>query len=51
MDFFDPANKDDFIFISGSKMRKFARDGEDPPVGFMCPSGWKVVSNFYQSKK
>ncbi|EDQ90282.1 uncharacterized protein MONBRDRAFT_20656 [Monosiga brevicollis MX1] len=49
MDFFDPSKKDDFLFISGSKMRKFAREGEDPPSGFMCPSGWKVVSEFYQS--
>eukprot|EP00730_Choanoeca_flexa_P003154 TRINITY_DN1130_c0_g1_i1.p1 TRINITY_DN1130_c0_g1~~TRINITY_DN1130_c0_g1_i1.p1 ORF type:complete len:608 (+),score=178.81 TRINITY_DN1130_c0_g1_i1:70-1893(+) len=49
MDFFDPAQKDDFLFISGSKMRKFAREGEDPPKGFMCPSGWKVVSGYYQS--
>jgi len=49
MDFFDPTKADDFIFISGSKMRKFARNGEDPPSGFMCPSGWKVVSEHYQS--
>ena len=50
MDFFDPAQADKFQFISGSKMRKFARDGEEPPSGFMCPSGWKIVSEFYQNK-
>jgi 3'-phosphoadenosine 5'-phosphosulfate synthase len=51
MEFFDPKRADDFVFISGSKMRKFARDGEEPPTGFMCPTGWKVVSDYYQSLK
>jgi 3'-phosphoadenosine 5'-phosphosulfate synthase len=51
MDFFDPAQADKFMSISGSKMRKFARDGETPPDGFMCPTGWKVVSDYYQSLK
>jgi len=50
MDFFNPDKKEDFMFISGTKMRKFARTGEDPPNGFMCPSGWKIVSGFYQEK-
>lgn len=49
MDFFDPEKKEDFIFISGTKMRKFARDGVEPPKGFMAPKAWQVVSNFYQS--
>eukprot|EP00049_Salpingoeca_infusionum_P017636 m.353831 g.353831 ORF g.353831 m.353831 type:complete len:608 (+) comp16840_c0_seq1:150-1973(+) len=49
MDFFDPTKAEDFLFISGSKMRKLARDQEDPPSGFMCPSGWKVVSGYYSS--
>ena len=42
MDFFDPEKKDDFIFISGTKMRKFAREGVNPPDGFMPPKAWKV---------
>ncbi|EGD83518.1 bifunctional 3'-phosphoadenosine 5'-phosphosulfate synthase [Salpingoeca rosetta] len=50
MDFFDPAKAEDFEFISGSKMRKLAREGQNPPDGFMCPSGWKVVSTFYQER-
>jgi 3'-phosphoadenosine 5'-phosphosulfate synthase len=50
MDFFDPERADEFMFISGTKMRKYAKSGETPPVGFMCPSGWKVVSEFYQNK-
>jgi len=49
MDFFDETKASDFMFISGTKMRKFARTGEMPPDGFMCPTGWKVVSDYYQS--
>ena len=51
MDFFDPEKKEDFLFISGTKMRGLARSGEDPPEGFMAPSAWKVMSDFYQSLK
>jgi len=49
MDFFDPEKKEDFMFISGTKMRKFARDGIEPPKGFMAPKAWSVVSQYYQS--
>lgn len=35
MDFYDPERKDDFLFISGTKMRALARAGETPPEGFM----------------
>ena len=44
MEFYDPDRHDDFIFISGTKMRKLARDGETPPDGFMAPKAWKVCS-------
>jgi len=50
MNFFDPARADDFVKISGSKMRKFAREGVTPPDGYMCPTGWTVVANFYKEK-
>lgn len=49
MAFFDPTRPDDFIFISGTKMRNFAKNGESPPDGFMCPGGWKVLVDYYQS--
>jgi len=49
MDFFDPEKKDDFLFISGTKMRALARSGEDPPSGFMAPKAWKIMVNYYQS--
>eukprot|EP00112_Aurelia_sp_Birch-Aquarium-sp1_P004125 Seg1469.5 transcript_id=Seg1469.5/GoldUCD/mRNA.D3Y31 product="Bifunctional 3'-phosphoadenosine 5'-phosphosulfate synthase 1" protein_id=Seg1469.5/GoldUCD/D3Y31 len=50
MEFFDPSHKEDFDFISGTRMRKLARAGEEPPNGFMAPSAWKIISEFYQSK-
>ena len=42
MDFYDADKKEDYEFISGTKMRKLARDGETPPDGFMAPKAWKV---------
>ena len=49
MDFFDPSKKEDFEFISGTKMRAMARNGETPPDGFMAPKAWKVMCDYYQS--
>ncbi|CAB4265595.1 unnamed protein product [Prunus armeniaca] len=49
MAFFDPSRAKDFLFISGTKMRAFAKSGESPPDGFMCPGGWKVLVNYYES--
>ena len=37
MAFFDPHRKEDFDFISGTRMRGLARSGEAPPEGFMAP--------------
>ena len=39
--------KENFDFISGSKMRQMARDGETPPPGFMSPAGWEVLKAYY----
>ncbi|XP_077246516.1 ATP sulfurylase 2-like [Tasmannia lanceolata] len=49
MAFFDPSRAQDFLFISGTKMRTYARTGENPPEGFMCPGGWNVLVNYYKS--
>ncbi|NXD15291.1 PAPS2 synthase, partial [Nothocercus nigrocapillus] len=49
MDFYDPKRHDEFDFISGTRMRKLAREGEDPPDGFMAPKAWKVLTEYYQS--
>jgi 3'-phosphoadenosine 5'-phosphosulfate synthase len=51
MDFFDPDKKDDFIFISGTKMRAMAKANENPPDGFMSPKAWAVMVAYYQSIK
>jgi 3'-phosphoadenosine 5'-phosphosulfate synthase len=42
-------NKDDFDFISGSRMRQMAKDGEMLPPGFMSEKGWEVLSAYYKS--
>ncbi|KAL1131509.1 hypothetical protein AAG570_011126 [Ranatra chinensis] len=49
MDYFDPGRKEDFEFISGTKMRHLARTGAYPPDGFMAPSAWTVLANYYKS--
>ncbi|KAG0460999.1 hypothetical protein HPP92_021296 [Vanilla planifolia] len=49
MAFFDPSRPQDFQFISGTKMRNLAKNREDPPDGFMCPGGWKVLVDYYDS--
>lgn len=49
MDFYDPEHKDDFLFISGTKMRALARAGETPPDGFMALKAWQVLVEYYQS--
>ncbi|KFV69222.1 Bifunctional 3'-phosphoadenosine 5'-phosphosulfate synthase 2, partial [Dryobates pubescens] len=46
MDFYE---HEDFDFISGTRMRKLAREGADPPEGFMAPKAWKVLTEYYQS--
>ncbi|KAK9140076.1 hypothetical protein Scep_009757 [Stephania cephalantha] len=49
MAFFDPSRPQDFLFISGTKMRTLAKNKESPPDGFMCPGGWKVLVDYYDS--
>ncbi|XVF38304.1 hypothetical protein REPUB_Repub20aG0089600 [Reevesia pubescens] len=49
MAFFDPSRAQDFLFISGTKMRTLAKNKENPPDGFMCPGGWKVLVEYYES--
>jgi len=49
MAFFEPKRKQDFDFISGTKMRALAKGGEEPPKGFMAPKAWKVLSEYYRS--
>lgn len=49
MDFYDPKRHNEFDFISGTRMRKLAREGENPPEGFMAPKAWKVLTDYYRS--
>jgi len=50
MDFYDPERHDEFLFISGTKMRGMARAGETPPDGFMAPKAWSIMVEYYQKK-
>jgi 3'-phosphoadenosine 5'-phosphosulfate synthase len=50
MAFYDPDRHDDFLFISGTKMRAMARAGDTPPDGFMAPSAWTVMCDYYKTK-
>ncbi|KAI4893557.1 hypothetical protein NFI96_021356, partial [Prochilodus magdalenae] len=49
MDFYDQERHEEFEFISGTKMRRLARSGENPPDGFMAPKAWKVLTEYYSS--
>lgn len=49
MSFFDRNRKEDFEFISGTKMRGLARSGATPPDGFMAPAAWRVLADYYNS--
>uniref|UniRef100_A0A8C5PEG1 3'-phosphoadenosine 5'-phosphosulfate synthase 2 n=1 Tax=Leptobrachium leishanense TaxID=445787 RepID=A0A8C5PEG1_9ANUR len=49
MEFYDKERHSEFDFISGTRMRKLAREGENPPDGFMAPLAWKVLTDYYCS--
>ncbi|XP_046452990.1 bifunctional 3'-phosphoadenosine 5'-phosphosulfate synthase 2-like [Daphnia pulex] len=49
MSFFDPERKQDFEFISGTRMRGLARAGESPPPGFMAEKAWDVLARYYRA--
>lgn len=40
---------EDFEFISGTRMRRLAREGQKPPEGFMAPKAWTVLVEYYKS--
>ncbi|XP_069836437.1 bifunctional 3'-phosphoadenosine 5'-phosphosulfate synthase 2 isoform X2 [Dendropsophus ebraccatus] len=49
MEFYDKERHSEFDFISGTRMRKLAREGQNPPDGFMAPKAWKVLTDYYCS--
>ena len=50
MSFVDPDRKEDFINISGTQMRRLAKEGSYPPSGFMAPKAWAVLADFYRQQ-
>ena len=48
MTFFDETRANEFVFISGTKMRKLARSGQKPPEGFMVPKAWNILAEYYK---
>lgn len=30
-------------------MLALAKNGEDPPEGFMAPKAWKIITKYYQT--
>ncbi|PAV91753.1 hypothetical protein WR25_09256 [Diploscapter pachys] len=49
MIFFDESRKEDFDFISGTRMRTLARTGQLPPDGFLVPAAWQILADYYKS--
>ncbi|KAI9581412.1 bifunctional 3'-phosphoadenosine 5'-phosphosulfate synthase isoform X1 [Glossina fuscipes] len=49
MAFFEPKRKENFEFISGTKMRTLAKTGSNPPIGFMEPKAWQILAEYYKS--
>ncbi|XP_012539498.1 bifunctional 3'-phosphoadenosine 5'-phosphosulfate synthase isoform X1 [Monomorium pharaonis] len=49
MSFLEAERHEDFVFISGTKMRNLAKNGEDPPEGFMAPKAWEIIVKYYQT--
>ncbi|XP_059507665.1 bifunctional 3'-phosphoadenosine 5'-phosphosulfate synthase 1 isoform X2 [Stegostoma tigrinum] len=49
MDYYDPEHHEDFDFISGTRMRKLAQEGVNPPEGFMAAKAWAVLTEYYKS--
>jgi len=51
MEFFNNCNKDNYLNISGTELRRIARDGLNLPENFMNEKGWEVLKNYYRNEK
>jgi 3'-phosphoadenosine 5'-phosphosulfate synthase len=51
MEYFNPNEKENFENISGTALRNLAKEGNQPPDGFMDQKGWEVLSIYYNSLK
>ncbi|KII62469.1 Bifunctional 3'-phosphoadenosine 5'-phosphosulfate synthase 2 [Thelohanellus kitauei] len=50
MEIYDPSRGEDFLFISGTMMRAYAKERVDPPDGFMSKKSWRIVADYYSNK-
>uniref|UniRef100_A0A915DGV3 Adenylyl-sulfate kinase n=1 Tax=Ditylenchus dipsaci TaxID=166011 RepID=A0A915DGV3_9BILA len=41
--------QEDFLSISGTLMRQMAKEGKEPPEGFMVPKAWEILSSHYRN--
>lgn len=51
MEFFNSSNNEHYLNISGTELRRLAREGLSLPENFMNEKGWEVLSNYYKSLK
>lgn len=49
MSYFELERRQDFDFISGTRMRDLAKAGKYPPDGFMSPKAWNILAQYYQN--
>jgi 3'-phosphoadenosine 5'-phosphosulfate synthase len=49
MAYFDPKRPGDFLKISGTEMRRLAKEGLQLPDGFMAPRAWSVLAEYYKN--
>jgi 3'-phosphoadenosine 5'-phosphosulfate synthase len=50
MELFKPFNKHKYLDISGSELRRLAREGQSLPENFMNEKGWEVLKNYYNNE-
>jgi len=50
MDWFN-GKPEEFIFVSGTEMRRLGAAQEEPPKGFMSPAGWKVLKDYFAEER
>jgi 3'-phosphoadenosine 5'-phosphosulfate synthase len=49
MEFFNHSNKEKYLNISGTELRRLAREGLSLPDNFMNEKGWQILKNYYKN--